>query len=112
MSSSMTNTLRDELIDLESQTSSSPKWNSICEKLHELITTYGPDAEGPWCVVRTAFHNGGEISRHDSIVRALAEVHRYASGECQCGCVGVAQAVELDDLPFAYATKDPYALAR
>ena len=42
-----------------------------------------------FAVVKTAFHNGGTISFHNSIYEALRVERKYGSGECKCGCCSV-----------------------
>ena len=42
-----------------------------------------------FAVVRTAFHNGGTISFHNSLEAAKTAKKQNTSATCECGCCGV-----------------------
>ena len=47
-----------------------------------------------FAVVKTAFHNGGTISFHNSLDAAMKTKKKYQHGECVCGCAGVVPVTE------------------
>lgn len=61
-------------------------------------------------VVRTAFHNGGIVSRHRSAEAAERAAAKYAFTGCTCGCASVVAAADYDTLPAAGT--NPYAITR
>ncbi len=78
-------------------------------------------------LARTAFHGGGEISRHRSLRAALSaeraehNTHtgnrivfgtRYFGNGCQCGTARVVTADKFDRLPVAENASSAYSLAR
>ena len=42
-----------------------------------------------FAVVKTAFHGGGVISYHNSVVEAIKADKKFSSGSCICGCCRV-----------------------
>jgi hypothetical protein len=66
----------------------------------------------PWLVVRTAFHDGGIVSRHRTRAAADAASRRIGSRSCTCGCTCVIAAADYDALPVHYDAGSPYAAAR
>ena len=55
---------------------------------------------GRYIVLRTKFHGGGIVSRHDTATGAARAVHRLLAGiECQCGCVGIWDRVTQGEPP-------------
>lgn len=42
-----------------------------------------------FAVVKTAFHNGGTISFHNSLGAAIKNEKLNTSGDCKCGCCGI-----------------------
>ena len=96
----------------EHKLAKSAQWHDLAWELDQLAETYGWDAVGPWLVVRTAFHGGGQISHHRSAMRALTRARREGAADCSCGCAGVLLASEYDGLSYAEDQTSPYALAR
>ena len=47
-----------------------------------------------FAVVKTAFHNGGTISFHNSLDAAMKMKKKHQRGECVCGCAGVVPVTE------------------
>ena len=86
----------------------------IDEALESFAQAYydEPLPPGPYLVVRTAFHGGGEVSRHKALDRAAMALLRYRAGECSCGCAEIVPASEYDELPHANESHNPYGAAR
>lgn len=42
-----------------------------------------------FAIVKTAFHNGGTISFHNSLESALKAEKKNTSESCACGCCGI-----------------------
>jgi hypothetical protein len=42
-----------------------------------------------FAVVKTAFHNGGAVSFHNSLEAAMKAKKKLQRGECVCGCADV-----------------------
>ena len=82
-------------------------------RIDSIIRNYeGSKMEGPYLVVRSAFHGGGMISKHRSLRRAAEAVARYESPNCACGCVVIVSATSYESLPHASNSRSPYAPAR
>ena len=47
------------------------------------------ETNAKFAVVRTAFHNGGTISFHNSLEAAKTAKKQNTSVTCECGCCGV-----------------------
>ena len=52
------------------------------------------ETNAKFAVVRTAFHNGGTISFHNSLEAAIASQLENASKTCSCGCCGIVPITE------------------
>lgn len=64
-----------------------------------------------YCLVRTAFHGGGIVSRHRTLAAAEKAKARFAAGECKCGCAHVVPIGELGLLPTIETCTSPYQVA-
>lgn len=89
------------------------KGNRLLEILQGLADQYGRDHRGPWRLVRSRFHGGGEISQHRSPLAAARALAAYTAGtDCTCGCAGIVAAE--DQLPGQECNDkngySPYAL--
>lgn len=104
-------TLRTEIENAKAKEFNSAKWSEILGDLRELACTHGFDCEGPWSLVRTAFHGGGTISRHRSATRALEAARGFRS-DCTCGCCDVVLSEKVNELKNAEECSSPYSVAR
>ena len=106
--------LYDEIKALENEKRFHPGSKATVERidaLRVLADDYGTDCRGPYCVVATAFHGGGILSRHKSAARAADAVRRVQHTDCACGCAGIVPADRVDGLKPA-ADAAPSCLAR
>ena len=71
----------------------SPKWQEIYNELETIVSRHGADCSGPWSVVATQFHGGGDLSEHRSLLAALLAVHNTY---VYCGVVPSSR---MDSLP-------------
>lgn len=47
------------------------------------------ETNAKFAVVKTAFHNGGTISFHNSLEAAIKSKNENTSETCSCGCCGI-----------------------
>ena len=72
-----------------------------------------PDDDHQVAIVKTAFHGGGIRGYATSQECADAWIEYFnAGGGCKCGCFGTCVASEVENLPCASDTHDPYTIAR
>jgi len=88
------------------------------DRINDALETFAqayydkPLPPGPYLVVRTAFHGGGEVSRHKSLGRAAMALLRYQAGACSCGCAEIVPEGEYGELPHASDSHNPFGAAR
>lgn len=68
--------------------------------------------DGPYLLIRTAFHRGGIISRHRTLRTAGLAAAKYSRGKCACGCCHIMAPSEYRSLPYAQDCHSPYAAAQ
>lgn len=90
-----------------------PNGYALMDILRGLADEYGRNHHGPWRLMATRFHGGGEISRHRSPLAAAKALLRHTAGtDCTCGCAGIVAAE--DKLPGSETNNangySPYAL--
>ena len=52
------------------------------------------ESNAKFAVVKTAFHNGGALSFHNSLDEAIKQAKKLQRGECVCGCADVVPVTE------------------
>jgi len=63
-------------------------------------------------VVRTAFHGGGIVSRHQSLQGATQAMLRYRGSNCECTCAGVVSQKAFEALPSHEDVSQYWALCK
>ena len=102
-----------EKLEADDRLHPTAKSHEILLTLRDLAENYGADATGPWRLMRTSFHGGGEISRHTSPIAAAMAAHSQRTTGCTCGCCGIV--AETDKLLSVRQNEDegpnnPYLL--
>jgi hypothetical protein len=86
-------------------------WSEPVDEPDDKISEKADD-EHQVAIVRTAFHGGGVRGYAVSEESANEWItHWNAGGDCKCGCYGVCPVSDIEDLPEAYETSDPYTIA-
>ena len=65
-----------------------------------------------WCVVKTAFHGGGILSKHKTFKEALKAANKFRGSDCDCGCCGIIRIEDINKLQWSDEVIEPRALAR